>query len=306
MHFTTPTFAVFLAVVLAVYWRLQRPAQNRFLAVASYVFYGWWNWRFTGLLLLSTLVDFHVGKALGREDRPRARPRLVATSVAVNLGVLGLFKYYDFFAESVIVGLAALGLRADVALVHVVLPVGISFYTFQTMAYTIDVWREQLDVRRDLLDYLVFVCFFPQLVAGPIVRYRDIAQSLQQRATTLLMASDGVLLFALGFAKKVLIADSVAPLVDAVYAADSPGLIPAWAAAFGYSIQIYFDFSGYSDMAIGLGLLLGFRFPENFRSPYRSHSITEMWRRWHIYSRTPMSVSSCVTVSSTRRRKRWR
>jgi alginate O-acetyltransferase complex protein AlgI len=267
-----PLFAPLYAVTPA---RLRNVA----LILGSFAFYGWWRPQYVLLMLVSTLIDYWAARRMGARDEARAGPRklLLLLSLVANLGMLAWFKYANLFVST----------WNDVApwpveWEEVVLPVGISFFTFQSMSYTIDVYRGDVKPTRSFVDLLCFVSMFPQLIAGPIVRYRDIAASLHQRVVDLRAASDGVLLFALGFAKKVLIADSVAPMVDAVYAADEPGLIAAWLGALGYAVQIYFDFSGYSDMAIGLGLLLGFRFPENFRSPYRAHSMTEFWRRWHI------------------------
>ena len=267
-----PLFAPLYAVTPA---RLR----NVTLILGSFAFYGWWRPQYVLLMLVSVLIDYFAARWMGEPDdaRKAQRKRLLLLSLVANLGMLGWFKYANLFV----------GTWNDVApwpveWEEVVLPVGISFFTFQSMSYTIDVYRGDVKPTRSIVDLLCFVSMFPQLIAGPIVRYRDIAESLQRRVVDLRMASDGVLLFAMGFAKKVLVADSVAPMVDQIYAADSPGLIAAWLGALGYAVQIYFDFSGYSDMAIGLGRMLGFRFLENFDHPYISRSITEFWRRWHI------------------------
>jgi len=286
-----PLFAPLYAVAPA---RLRNVA----LILGSFAFYGWWRPQYVLLMLASVLIDYWVARWMGEVDpsRQRQRKRLLALSVVANLGMLGWFKYANLFV----------GTWNDVApwpveWEEVVLPVGISFFTFQSMSYTIDVYRGDVKPTRSIVDLLCFVSMFPQLIAGPIVRYRDIADSLQRRFVDLRMASDGVLLFALGFVKKVLVADSVAPMVDQVYAGSDPGLIAAWLGALGYAVQIYFDFSGYSDMAIGLGLLLGFRFPENFRSPYRAHSMTELWRRWHISLSTWLRDYLYVPLGGNRR-----
>lgn len=286
-----PLFAPLYAVTPA---RLR----NVTLILGSFAFYGWWRPQYVLLMLVSVLIDYFAARWMGEPDdaRKAQRKRLLLLSLVANLGMLGWFKYANLFV----------GTWNDVApwpveWEEVVLPVGISFFTFQSMSYTIDVYRGDVKPTRSIVDLLCFVSMFPQLIAGPIVRYRDIAESLQRRVVDLRMASDGVLLFAMGFVKKVLIADSVAPMVDQIYAADSPGLIAAWLGALGYAVQIYFDFSGYSDMAIGLGLLLGFRFPENFRSPYRAHSMTELWRRWHISLSTWLRDYLYVPLGGNRR-----
>jgi alginate O-acetyltransferase complex protein AlgI len=274
----------FLPLALPLYFAAPTRLRNVALIVCSFGFYGWWRPQYVGLMLLSVLVDYVAARMMGsrgehdREGAPtNRRKRWLMVSVVANLGLLAWFKYANLFADS-----WNEVTPWPIEWEAVVLPIGISFFTFQSMSYTIDVYRGDVKPARSLLDLLCFVSMFPQLVAGPIIRYRDIEGSLARRVIDLRMASDGVLLFAMGFAKKVLIADSVGLLVDHVYAGQAPGLVAAWFAAFAYAFQIYFDFSGYSDMAIGLGLLLGFRFPENFRSPYRAHSIVEFWRRWHI------------------------
>jgi alginate O-acetyltransferase complex protein AlgI len=269
----------FLPVALPVYFAAPPRLRNLALILVSFAFYGWWRPQYVLLMLLSVLIDYWAARCMGERDDARAkqRKRWLLVSVIANLGLLAWFKYANLFAST-----WNDATPWPIEWETVVLPIGISFFTFQSMSYTIDVYRGDVKPTRSLIDLLCFVSMFPQLVAGPIVRYRDIQDSLTRRFTNLRMASDGVFLFALGFAKKVLIADSVGPLVDHVYAGSDPGFLASWFAAFAYSFQIYFDFSGYSDMAIGLGLLLGFRFPENFRSPYLSHSMVEMWRRWHI------------------------
>ncbi|MFY9343615.1 MAG: MBOAT family protein [Planctomycetota bacterium] len=267
----------FLPAFLPLYFATPQRWRNLTLTLGSFVFYGWWRPHYVLLMLAIVVVDYTVGRCMGDKATGRHRKAWLLFSLLTNLGLLGWFKYANLF-----VGTWNELSPWPVAWEQILLPVGISFFTFQSMSYTIDVYRGDVKPTRSLVDFLCFVSMFPQLVAGPIVRYSDVQDQLQRRAVGLLRASDGALLFALGFAKKVLIADSVAPLVDHVYAQAAPGFAAAWLGAFGYSIQIYFDFSGYSDMAVGLGLLLGFRFPQNFLSPYRAHSITELWRRWHV------------------------
>lgn len=267
----------FLPLFLPVYAALPPRLRNAWLTLGSFLFYGWWRPHYVLLMLGSTLLDYWAARAMGPLDSGRKRRLWLWLSIVSNLGLLGWFKY-----ANLLVATWNDATPWPIAWDEVLLPVGISFFTFQSMSYTIDVYRGEVRPVRSFLDLLCFVSMFPQLVAGPIVRYRDIAASLQQRTVTLVMASDGALLFALGLVKKVLIADRVAPLVGAVFGGAAPGALDAWLGALGYTVQIYFDFSGYSDMAIGLGLLLGFRFPSNFAAPYRAHSITEFWRRWHI------------------------
>ncbi|MCA8950954.1 MAG: MBOAT family protein [Planctomycetes bacterium] len=267
----------FLPAFFAVYYPLPPRWRNVWLTLASFVFYGWWRPQYVLLMLASTAIDYTAARMMGGiEDRRRRRLWLVL-SVVTNLGMLGWFKYANLFVASWN-ELAP----APIAWTDVLLPIGISFFTFQSMSYTIDVYRGEVRPVRSFLDLLAYVSMFPQLVAGPIVRYRDIAASLTHRTVSFLQLSDGVFLFAIGFAKKVLIADRAAPLVAAVFGQGAPGLLEAWSGALAYTVQIYFDFSGYSDMAIGLGLMLGFRFPSNFLSPYRAYSITDFWRRWHV------------------------
>ena len=291
----------FLPLFLPLYFAAPQRWRNLALTAGSFCFYGWWRPQYVLLMVVSVLIDYWAVRRMGQassaaQRHANGRRFWLLCSVVANLGLLGWFKYANLFVAT----------WNDIApwpveWEAVILPVGISFFTFQSMSYTIDVYRGDVKPTRSFLDLLCFVSMFPQLVAGPIVRYRDIQESLERRVTDLRMASDGVLLFALGFAKKVLIADSVGPLVDAVYAGSAPGLLAAWLAAIGYSIQIYFDFSGYSDMAIGLGLVLGFRFPENFRSPYLAHSITELWRRWHISLSTWLRDYLYVSLGGNRR-----
>lgn len=280
---------LFLPVVLVGYYLLPGRGRTLFLTLASYLFYGWWDYRFCGLMLLSTLIDYSAGEGIGRCTTRRGRKRWVAVSIISNLSLLGFFKYYDMFAATLNYGLAALlphspfsNLQSPIPLLHLVLPVGISFYTFQSMSYSIDLYHGRAKQTRSFLDFACYVSLFPQLVAGPIVRYHELADQLVERRHSLALVARGTALFILGFSKKVLVADAVAPLTSLAFDTSSPGLVAAWVGTLAYAMQIYFDFSGYSDMAIGLGLLFGFRFPINFNSPYKAESITDFWRRWHI------------------------
>jgi len=283
MLFNTFEFAVFLVLVLGLYYCLRLRAQNIMLVCASYLFYGWWDWRFCGLLFASTVVDYLVARAMGGAS-PKVRRGLLYVSLATNLGMLGVFKYYDFFIESTTRMLHALGLESNPALLGVLLPVGISFYTFQTLSYTIDVYRGKTAPVRRFSTFMLYVCYFPQLVAGPIERSTKLLPQLESpRVVDADRLSSGGLLILIGLFKKIAIADAVAPTVDAVFA--SPG-----SAGWGYlllgallfSLQIYGDFSGYTDIARGVSRLLGIELCENFRQPYFVSSITEFLRRWHI------------------------
>jgi D-alanyl-lipoteichoic acid acyltransferase DltB (MBOAT superfamily) len=287
MLFQTPTFGLFLVVVVAVATLLDGRAKlhQGFLLVASWLFYAAWDVRFLGLIVFSTFLDYFAALAIARAATPGRRRALLAVSLAGNLGLLGLFKYFDFFAESVERLLAALGVEASLPLLHLILPVGISFYTFQTLSYTIDVYRGTLEPRRSPVQFALFVAFFPQLVAGPIVRASEFLPQLDEpRRYDDLTTGSGIYLILKGLVKKVVFADVLGTyLVNPVFAdpAAHPGF---WVllAVYAFKFQIYGDFSGYSDVAIGCGRLLGFELPENFRSPFKSTSFTEYWRRWHM------------------------
>ena len=285
MLFNSYEFLFFLLpLVLAGYYLLlPKRGRHGWLALCSYVFYGWWDYRFCGLLLLTTTIDYIVGGRIAAAANPAEKRRWLGLSVAVDLSILGFFKYYDLGAATANAVAQWLGAGSGVApLLHLVLPVGISFYTFQSMSYSIDIYRGHARPAKSWIDYACYVSLFPQLVAGPIVRYHEIDNQLRERSHTWAKAGAGITLFVLGLAKKVLLADAVAPMADWGFAQNSIGLFGAWSSLVAYTLQIYFDFSGYSDMAVGLGLMLGFQFPQNFNSPYKSASITEFWRRWHI------------------------
>lgn len=282
MVFSSQVFLFyFLPLVLLVYYLLPGN-RHLFLLLASYVFYGWWNPWFVLLMLFVTAVNYAFGQwiAAPGASRRRKRAALVA-SVVASLGTLGFFKYYMFAGHNFNWLLGNLGI-APLPVVEVVLPIGISFYVFQSLSYTIDVYRGESPPVRSFFDFACFVALFPQLIAGPIVRYNTIAEQLVSRAHTWNKFSLGVALFILGLAKKVLLANTIGQVADAVFDAQAPAALDAWLGVTAYAFQIYFDFSGYSDMAIGLGRMLGFEFPRNFNAPYLSESITDFWRRWHI------------------------
>lgn len=284
MVFNSLTFLVFAVVFLAVYFLLSGRKRLWWALAGSYFFYGWWDVRFLGLIILSTALDFHLGQRIHAERRPDRRNRWLWVSVAVNLGILGFFKYFGFFTDS-FRQLAALGgWSVPVPYLEVILPVGISFYTFQTLSYTIDVYRGKLEPTRDIWTFATFVAFWPQLVAGPIVRAADLLPQLQRYLPADAgRIQSGLTRIGWGFFKKVAVADSLAPFVDQVWSA--PGhfsTLNLWVAVLFYSFQLYCDFSGYSDIAIGFARLMGYDFPENFRTPYFSRDFSEFWTRWHI------------------------
>ncbi|MGY8912869.1 MAG: MBOAT family O-acyltransferase [Flavobacteriales bacterium] len=258
--------------------------QNIFLLFASYVFYGWWDVRFLTLIIASTAVDFILGKIMDTASSSVKRKLLISASMIFNLGLLGVFKYYNFFIENFVVLSDRMGLSTNLVLLKIILPVGISFYTFQTMSYTIDIYRKKLKHTSDFIAFAAFVGYFPQLVAGPIERAAHLLPQLGEiRVFNSTNAANGLRQALWGFFKKVVIADAVAPLVDLAFS--NPESYSSLALILGavlFSIQIYCDFSGYSDIAIGISKLFGIELKQNFRTPYFSRDIGEFWRRWHI------------------------
>ncbi|MEE8473833.1 MAG: MBOAT family O-acyltransferase [Myxococcota bacterium] len=284
MLFNTPVFLVFLAIVFPVAYFSKGRFKKSFLLACSYLFYGYWDWRFCSLLLISTAVDYSIGRRLGKTEEPRVRKRLVALSLCTNLGILGFFKYFNFFVDSFERAFAMQGPAFDYLHINVILPVGISFYTFQTLSYTIDVYRKRMQPTHSLLDFSLFVAFFPQLVAGPIERARSLLPQISKlpRATPQQIEA-GIVLIAIGMFKKVMIGDAAGRFVDHIFA--EPGEYLSFelvTALILFSVQIYADFSGYTSIARGTGKLLGIDLMENFRQPYFSANLTEFWRRWHI------------------------
>ena len=285
MIFTSFEFLIFFCLVWFIRSRITSfSAEKWFLLVVSYLFYMTWNVPCVLLIIASSLMDYTAGRLMGITRNPAGRKALLTGSICLNLGLLVYFKYRNFFADNIWTGLTVFGFHPPPLHFEVFLPVGISFFTFQSMTYTIDVYRGTLAPCRSLRDFLLFVAFFPQLIAGPIVRAAQFLPQLTrpQRATWKELEG-GLFLFLLGAVKKMVISDGIAPHVDMLFA--DPGRFDAISLALGvvgYSIQIYCDFSGYSDMAIGCARILGFHFPENFRMPYASRNITEFWRRWHI------------------------
>ncbi|MEM1327504.1 MAG: MBOAT family O-acyltransferase [Bacteroidota bacterium] len=287
MLFNSIDFALFLPVVFLLYWYVfsrNIRAQNVLIVTASYIFYGWWDWRFLSLILFSTFVDYSIGRQLATAERPDRRKLLLGISIFVNLGFLAFFKYYNFFLDNFIATFSLFGQKFQATSLQVILPVGISFYTFQTLSYTIDVYRRKLEPTRDFVAFSAFVSFFPQLVAGPIERATHLLpQFYSKRQFNYGLAVDGLRQILWGLFKKVVIADNCAEYANYIFnnSADLNGSTLLLGAIF-FTFQIYGDFSGYSDIAIGTARLFGFDLMRNFAYPYFSRDIAEFWRRWHI------------------------
>lgn len=283
MVFNSLEFVVFFAVFYAIYRILPHRPQNWLLLVASYYFYAAWDWRFLGLLVGSTLVDYTVALYLARPGTDASRRRVLWISIAFNLGVLGFFKYYGFFAENLQALLLASGVGVSLPALHVILPIGISFYTFMTMSYVIDVYRREIAPTRDLVDFAVFVAFFPHLVAGPILRAASlIPQIARPRRPTRTQMSDGAWLVGWGLVKKVFVADNLARVADAAFASPDPSALLVLVGVYAFAFQIYGDFSGYTDMARGMSKWMGIELNLNFLFPYFVRSPQAFWRHWHI------------------------
>ena len=271
-----PFLYYFLPAVLAVYFLTPRRGKNAVLLLASLLFYGWGEPKLLWLMVFTIVVFYLCGLAIGRAETRRGKKLWLIVSIAVGVGLLGLFKYADFFLSSVN---AVTGL--SIPLLKLALPVGISFYTFQSLSYTIDVYRGRVPPQKNPISFGAYVALFPQLIAGPIVRYSDVARELEQRTHSWENVGLGLRRFIVGLSKKVILADNLAMLARLYRESGNPSVLFAWMYAIAFTLNIYFDFSGYSDMAIGLGRIFGFHFPENFDYPYLSGSVTEFWRRWH-------------------------
>lgn len=285
MVFNSLAFLFFIAIVLAVYPRLRHRGQNLFLLGASYVFYGWWDWRFLGLLVFTSVVDYHLGRWIEDSVDLRKRKLLVTASVAMNMGVLGFFKYYNFFADSLQRVFGAVGWRVDLPTLHVILPLGISFYTFLSLSYIVDVYRGHVKASRNVVDLLLYIAFFPHLVAGPIVRASYLLPQCQaSRVVRREEVINGLWLCLLGYVKKMVIADRLAEIADWGFGGAHPPLADAngWLILYAFAFQIYGDFSGYSDIARGVSKLLGFELVLNFGAPYLVTNPSDFWRHWHI------------------------
>ncbi|MFA7615365.1 MAG: MBOAT family protein [Weeksellaceae bacterium] len=287
MLFNSIDFAIFLPIVFAVYWFVVNRnlrLQNLFIVIASYVFYGWWDWRFLSLIIFSTTVDYLIGRGFSKIDDSKRRKLLLWISISVNLGFLGFFKYYNFFEQNFVEAFALFGAQIKPNTLNIILPVGISFYTFQTLSYTIDVYRRKLEPTRDYIAFAAFVSFFPQLVAGPIERATNLLpQFYKKRTFDYQKAVDGLRQILWGLFKKIVIADNCAHYANEIFSnsGDYSGSTLVMGSMF-FTFQIYCDFSGYSDIAIGTARLFNFELMRNFNYPYFSRDIAEFWRRWHI------------------------
>ena len=291
MLFNSFEFAIFLPIVFLLYWfvfdyalskcKHQLLLQNLFIVVASYVFYGWWDWRFLILIAITTILSFLSGIGIEKAPTQRGKKAVMIANIVVNLGILGVYKYYDFFATQFA---ELFGIKSDFLLLHLILPVGISFYTFQALSYSIDVYRKQLEPTHDIISFTAFLSFFPQLVAGPIERATNLLPQFQKKRTfDYAQAVDGMRQILWGLFKKIVVADNCATYVDQVFAdLGSHSGSTLLLAAILFTFQIYGDFSGYSDIAIGTAKLFGIKLMRNFNVPYFSRDIAEFWRRWHI------------------------
>ncbi|GGZ70364.1 MBOAT family O-acyltransferase [Algibacter mikhailovii] len=287
MLFNSIDFAIFLPIVFLLYWFVTQrnlKSQNLLIIIASYLFYGWWDYRFLALIIFSSLLDYSIGLGLSKYEEKRKRKALLLLSLFVNLGFLGFFKYYNFFLENFIDAFSLFGNKISIQGLNIILPVGISFYTFQTLSYTIDVYKKKLEPTKDIISFLAFVSFFPQLVAGPIERASNLLpQFYKKRKFVYSHAVDGMRQILWGLFKKVVIADNCATFANQIFDnySDNSASTLFFGAMF-FTFQIYGDFSGYSDIAIGTSRLFGFNLMRNFAFPYFSRDIAEFWRRWHI------------------------
>lgn len=299
MVFSSTIFlCVYLPLVLLGYYICPKKGRNLFLLIVSLVFYAWGEPKYVFLMIFSILVNYIFGRLMDKNrGRQKRMKLLLVLSVVIDLGLLSVFKYTDFVITNIN---AIFGANFD--LLNIALPIGISFYTFQAMSYTIDVYRDDVRVQKNLIDFGMYITMFPQLIAGPIVRYADVQDQLAERSVTTADFSEGVMRFVVGLGKKVLLANQMGAVWSDIYALGGDvSALMAWTGAIAYTFQIYFDFSGYSDMAIGLGRMFGFKFPENFRYPYQSVSITDFWRRWHITLSTWFKEYLYIPLGGNRR-----
>ncbi|MGZ2368736.1 MBOAT family O-acyltransferase [Ancylomarina sp. YFZ004] len=308
MLFNSIEFTIFLPIVFLLYWFVfnkNLKAQNLMILIVSYVFYGWWDWRFLSLIAFSSLVDYTVGYNLSKSQNSIKRKLLLITSIGVNLGLLGFFKYYNFFVESFVDSFSLLGSDLNISTLSIILPIGISFYTFQTLSYTIDIYKRKLDPTKDFISFVSFVSFFPQLVAGPIERAKNLLpQFYKKRVFNNTMASNGIKQIVWGLYKKIVIADNCGVLVNDIF--ENYGNQSSIVLVIGvvlFAFQIYGDFSGYSDIAIGTSRLFGFNLMTNFKFPYFSRDIAEFWRRWHISLTTWFRDYVYIPLGGSRVRK---
>ena len=287
MLFNTMAFGVFLPIVFFLYWAIPRNVlrvQNAFVLVASYVFYAYWDYRFLSLVILSSLICYFAGLSIAKAEKQSLRKCILVISVVLNLGILAFFKYFNFFVSSANNLLEGIGLNGDLKTLQLILPLGISFYTFKVITYIIDIYRKEMTPTKDAVAFLAFVSFFPTMIAGPIDKAKNLLpQFLKKREFSDLAARDGLRQMLNGFVKKLVIADNIAPLTNDIFKNyEQYDGVTLLIGAFLFAIQIYCDFSGYSDIAIGTARLLGFSVAKNFNFPYFSRDIAEFWRRWHI------------------------
>ncbi|GAB6088561.1 MBOAT family O-acyltransferase [Spirochaeta dissipatitropha] len=307
MVFSTAIFLfLFLPLFLGIYYLIPARARSAWILCGSWIFYGWWRLDFLFLLILTCVWNYFLGKLIHKSQH-KAPPATgagataaLAVGLILNIGSLAYFKYFNFAVDSLNAVLTAAGAES-LQTWSVILPIGISFYIFQASSYLVDVYRSDAPAARSFIDLSAYIALFPQLIAGPILRYKDLADQFVQRRHGFDLFSRGSYRFMYGFAKKVLIADTVAVIADTAFALESPGFAAAWLGSLAYTAQLYFDFSAYSDMAIGLGLMMGFRFMENFNHPYISRSIAEFWRRWHISLSTWLRDYLYIPLGGNRR-----
>ncbi len=282
MVFSSPIFLfMFLPIFLGIYYAVPTRWKSLVILLGSCFFYGWWRADFLILFFGLKFYSYTISRHLAKLEDGTLRRNWMLLGVAGNIAVLSYFKYFNFGLDSFNSIITSAGMPMWEGW-KVILPIGISFYTFQSLSYVIDVYRRDAKPAKNFIDFAAFVALFPQLIAGPVLRYKDLEHQFHNRTHSWEKFNEGALRFAVGFSKKILIADSLAPLADASFAMQDPSFFDAWLGILAYAAQLYFDFSGYSDMAIGIGLMMGFRFVENFNHPYISRSITEFWRRWHI------------------------
>ncbi len=282
MVFSSAIFlTVYLPLFLLIYYLVGQKYRSLTILIASYSFYAWWRVDFLALLFAATLFSYVLSKKIEKEEDEKKRSALLRFGVVSNLLTLGYFKYFNFGVAALNEGLQALGSQ-PLQFAHVILPIGVSFYIFHCISYLVDVYRKDAEIPDKFTDFAAFIVLFPHLIAGPVLRYKDLAWQFRHRTHTRDKFNEGVIRFVMGFSKKVLIADTLAPLADRMFALSDPTFTESWLGILAYAAQLYFDFASYSEMAVGLALMMGFRFIENFNQPYISKSITEFWRRWHI------------------------
>lgn len=291
---------VFLPLFLGVYYSVPYRLRSHIILAASLIFYGWWRIDFLFLMLGVIGWSYWIARRIDLNDQDLPRKKWLIAGISVNLLILGVFKYFNFGVESFNMLMTASGFKSVEAM-KFILPIGISFYIFHAISFIIDIYRRDANMPQSIVNFAAFMTLFPQLVAGPILRFKDLAFQFEAREHRFDKFSEGARRFMLGMAKKILIADTIAPLADAAFALENPSMADAWLGVIAYAVQLYFDFSGYSDMAVGLGLMMGFRFIENFNRPYLSRTITEFWRRWHISLSTWLRDYLYIPMGGNRR-----